>query len=327
MHNAEWVGWVAENAALGSDPKAVINLMVNAGFTQIDAEQLFSQTVASPLFAAYKKLYKNNGKLAAVMTNLRKLQQQSARFLTVDRVDRLDADAFFSDYWLQNKPVIIRQLAQDWPAMSKWSMEYLAKAFGDELVEIQEGRKKDKEYEINSVNHRTKVRFADFIQRIAEGPSNDFYMTANNNALQNRLAGLLTDVGTLPSYVNAPSVKDGEWHLWIGPQGTITPLHHDENAILHTQIQGRKHWKFISPLDTPNLYNHIAVFSEVDLYDIDYTRFPKMRNVPVIDVVVEPGETIFIPLGWWHGVESLDPAISVSFTSFKYPNYWMFNNP
>jgi hypothetical protein len=69
------------------------------------------------------------------------------------------------------------------------------------------------------------------------------------------------------------------------------------------------------------------VFSEVDLFNIDYGKFPDMRYVKVMEVVVEPGETVFLPVGWWHAVESLDRSISTSFNNFLFPNNWIFKNP
>jgi ribosomal protein L16 Arg81 hydroxylase len=33
-------------------------------------------------------------------------------------------------------------------------------------------------------------------------------------------------------------------------------------------------------------------------------------------VILEPGESLFIPIGWWHRVVSLEPSISVSLRSF-----------
>ncbi len=46
-----------------------------------------------------------------------------------------------------------------------------------------------------------------------------------------------------------------------------------------------------------------------------------MRSVPVLTTVVEPGELLFIPVGWWHAVRSLDVSMSLSFTNF------CFNEP
>jgi ribosomal protein L16 Arg81 hydroxylase len=38
------------------------------------------------------------------------------------------------------------------------------------------------------------------------------------------------------------------------------------------------------------------------------------------EVVLSPGEGLFIPVGWWHHVRALEPSLSVSFTSFGAPN-------
>jgi ribosomal protein L16 Arg81 hydroxylase len=42
---------------------------------------------------------------------------------------------------------------------------------------------------------------------------------------------------------------------------------------------------------------------------------------------LEPGEAIFIPVGWWHHVKSLEVSISVSFTNFVFPNYYEWKYP
>jgi ribosomal protein L16 Arg81 hydroxylase len=40
---------------------------------------------------------------------------------------------------------------------------------------------------------------------------------------------------------------------------------------------------------------------------------------------VRPGDVLFIPVGWWHWVESLSPSVSVSFVNFSYPNTFDWN--
>jgi ribosomal protein L16 Arg81 hydroxylase len=44
-------------------------------------------------------------------------------------------------------------------------------------------------------------------------------------------------------------------------------------------------------------------------------------------VVVEPGETVFLPLGWWHQVTSLDVSLSFSYSNLAVPNHYSYTNP
>lgn len=320
-----WIAWVAHNAAAGVQPPDLIGAMCKCGFEKADARILVEWVASNPLLPAVQTIHKKYDKLASIMQNLKALQQQT---ISIEKLDTPKEDVFYSEYWRKNQPAVFKGMVDDWPALAKWTLPFLSNNFGDCLIEIQENREKDSNYELNSLKHKKKVAVRDFIARVGEGRSNDFYMTANNHVFETEEMGvLLTDIGSVPSYIVPPKERDRRWFLWVGPAGTITPLHHDENIIFHTQIKGRKKWKLISPMDTPNLYNHKAVFSEVDIFNVDYVKFPLMRNVQVIETIVEPGETLFLPLGWWHAVEALEPSISVSSIAFKYPNHWKFNNP
>lgn len=319
-----WLKWAAQNAAAGVTAKQLSDVMTSAGIDKTAARVVSEWVISNPLLPAMIDLHKQYQKLASVMGNIKALQKPDG----VEKIKTPDEKTFIEQYWMQNRPVVLTDLSQDWTANNKWTLPYLAEQFGAETIEIQERRENDPLYELNSIKHKAKITVKDFVERIGRGPSNDFYMTANNHVFKDTsMSQMLDDIGSLPSYVERPEKGDGKWHLWVGPAGTVTPLHHDENLLLHTQITGRKRWKLISPMDTPNIYNNTAVFSQVDLYNIDYSRFPLMKNVNITDVVLEPGDTLFLPLGWWHGVEALEPSISVSFTSFKQPNSWTFNNP
>src|SRR5262249_32733954 len=113
---------------------------------------------------------------------------------------------------------------------------------------------------------------------------------------------------------------DGRIFFWLGPAGTVTPLHHDMTNNGLAQIVGRKRVKLVAPHYTPVLYNDRHCFSRVDPEAVDLARFPKASAIRVLDVVVEPGEILFIPIGWWHHVRSLETSISISFTHFRAEN-------
>jgi ribosomal protein L16 Arg81 hydroxylase len=43
------------------------------------------------------------------------------------------------------------------------------------------------------------------------------------------------------------------------------------------------------------------------------------EGVRVLEVVVWPGETMFLPLGWWHQVRALDVSVSFSYSNLALP--------
>ena len=45
----------------------------------------------------------------------------------------------------------------------------------------------------------------------------------------------------------------------------------------------------------------------------DYERYPRFRGVTPLGGVVNPGEAVFIPHGWWHHTRTLDDAVSMNF--------------
>jgi ribosomal protein L16 Arg81 hydroxylase len=75
------------------------------------------------------------------------------------------------------------------------------------------------------------------------------------------------------------------------------------------------------------LYNFNGVFSPIDVDKPDLARFPLFADVTMLEVVVEAGETVFLPLGWWHQVTSLDVSLSFSFSNLNIPNQFSYANP
>ena len=47
----------------------------------------------------------------------------------------------------------------------------------------------------------------------------------------------------------------------------------------------------------------------------------------MLDVVLEAGEVLFLPAGWWHQVRSLDMSITVTFMNFVFPNRFDWVHP
>jgi len=324
-----WADWCLENVALGVPPEAMLPVMLKADVPQQTAMELLDNIQKLPGYTTVRKLAHQVKKLESFNLNHQKLLDQDPSRSDIERVSGLSRESFFNDYWLKNKPVIITDFLDHCDDYEVLCMQYLLDNYGDEVVEIQEAREKDPEFEINSISHKSTMSMSGFIKRImAAGETNDFYMTANNMGVKKtRLSELLKFLMGVPRYCVAPTVEGHNGMLWVGPKGTKTPLHHDECGILHPHLHGSKRWIMISPNYSSCLYNHEHVFSEVDIFDIDYAKFPKMEKVKMYDVTLKQGETLFIPVNWWHAVQSLSPCISFTLTGFPYENTWSYHRP
>ncbi|NIE76380.1 cupin [Pantoea sp. Ap-967] len=107
--------------------------------------------------------------------------------------------------------------------------------------------------------------------------------------------------------------------IWIGPKGTLTPLHRDDTDNLFAQVWGHKSFILAAPHHRPALGTwSTAPKGGLDGCDFnpdapDYQRFPEARTVPFLRVLLEAGDLLFLPEGWFHQVESVSTSLSVNF--------------
>ena len=114
-------------------------------------------------------------------------------------------------------------------------------------------------------------------------------------------------------YPDGPAIN-----AWLGPAGTLSPLHHDPDHNLLAQVVGSKYVRLYSPEQTERLYPrtdavHRVSSQIVDPDAHDAARFPRFGGAPYADVVLNAGEVLYIPPRWWHFVEARETSFSVSF--------------
>lgn len=259
--------------------------------------------------------------LAWQLNIYRKLEKLSPNYGKIERIPHVSGSEFLERYYIGNKPVIFTDLMQNWPALSLWTPEYFKEKYGQVTVGAQFNRNSNSDYEKQREKHQKMLLLGEFVDIIRQGgETNDYYMGSyNGNLCRKPLQGLFNDIQLFPEYLTA-TFDPNRTVLWFGPAGAITPLHFDALNSFLCQVYGRKQVRLISPNHKHLLGNYGKYFSEIDLDHLDYDRYPQLKDIDIIEIVLEPGQVLFLPVGWWHQVKSLDVSISISFMNFLVHN-------
>jgi hypothetical protein len=229
----------------------------------------------------------------------------------------LCADDFLEQYIVAQRPVVLTDLTGDWPARS-WTWESLTARHGHLVVEACVGRSRAVDPYQEWTKLRTAMPFAELVSRILDpSTGDDVYVIANNAALEGPLAALLEDVGAVPGIL--PPERLVETSTWIGGAGARTPLHHDTSDILFCPFLGRKRVRMLPPEELEITLKARGYWApDVDLDD---------PELAVREAIVEPGEALLIPSGWWHAVETLEPCLTLTFAGLGHRNTFAWFQP
>ncbi len=301
-----WIAWVADNVLLGATKREIENELMAEGASKTDVANLLRTVRDAPWFQLMAKYLERAQRSEMIV----RLQRERGKLFQLVARESLSAKEFHGLYRANNCPVLLPDFAKDWPALGRWSMEWLKDNFGPEQISYCDGRSSDPEYDRNAAALSCETTIEKLVERIlSETSTNDFYAVARNRNLQSSLSALWQDIEPPPGYL-ADDLDNNSAALWIGPAGTITPLHHDTSDIIFTQVVGRKRMRIIAPY-------HLSV-SEIakGLYGPSVDELEKTDGVVIHDLELGPGDTLFIPVGWWHEVHALTASISVAINAF-----------
>ncbi|MCH7351038.1 MULTISPECIES: cupin-like domain-containing protein [unclassified Acinetobacter] len=321
--NTQQKKWLALAVLDGSHKAYIYQSLQQQGLSETDIAFEFVQLKQHPYFQIAQEQHFLVKKRNWLLHTLDRFARLNPEYQRISRIAKPTFSDFIQHYYSRNLPVILTNSVQHWPALQKWSPQYFKQTVGTQEIEVQFNREQDPLFERNSTQHKTQMRMSDFVDLIEQTQhSNNFYMTANNaKASQSSLAALFQDIDHFHGYTDHTQVYDRSF-IWFGPKGAFTPLHHDLTNNVLVQIYGRKKVTLIPALQTPHLYNDVAVFSKIsDPHHPNVLEsFPDFAQSSKLECILNEGEALFIPLGWWHCVESLDISMSVSFTHFNIDN-------
>eukprot|EP00930_Biecheleria_cincta_P041216 TRINITY_DN28223_c0_g1_i1.p1 TRINITY_DN28223_c0_g1~~TRINITY_DN28223_c0_g1_i1.p1 ORF type:complete len:479 (+),score=82.46 TRINITY_DN28223_c0_g1_i1:48-1484(+) len=250
--------------------------------------------------------------------------QRPARELP--RGEALGLEHFLLHHLSVRSPVVLRGGCEAWPAVARWAQPafWRDSALGHRFVPVEMDYWMSEGFRLMSL--REFLRHccdAEVLDRPLPGLSGGGYLA--QHALLDQIPSLAADVPTPDLALCGPK---GELlrQIFFGPRGTVTPLHHDPYENIFCQVVGAKYLRLYPPAESHRLYarhaqdtlSNNSAMEPADLLEGEvsgsYTdRFPEFLKAAFVDVILEPGDQLYLPRGWWHYVKSLSMSISVAF--------------
>jgi hypothetical protein len=238
----------------------------------------------------------------------------------VDTVTDITPDDFQRKYYKTMKPLIIKDLSKQWQAYNKWTWDYFKEIVGDQKVALYNNVKSDAYTPINTADdYKT---FGEYVDMIKKGPAGwrIFLFNIFEHAPQ------ITKDFTWPEHLMKGFVKRYPM-LFTGGASSITHMHFDIDVshILHTQFAGRKRVLLFPFEEQFKLYRKpFEVLSLADFSNyykengaVDYEKFPALKEANGYEVILEHGDTLFMPAGYWHHMEYLDSGFAMSLRAMQ----------
>lgn len=284
----EWRRWVADALVQGADPTSLCTELRAEGVPEDVARR-----EVDVLARALPSLAVQHRRMEMV---LKLLAEQAPDYIA--RRPLCGVDEFYDRYFSAFRPVLFANGCERMAAR-QWTFENLRERFGDITIEIGD-------------QHPKSMRFADALEAMSRpDASPELYIVSKNKSLKGPLAGMTADLAPLPDFLH-PEYAAPTANLWLGPARTLSPLHHDTTHVYFCQFHGRKRYRIIAPWHAEVLRSNLRGRGDSD-FDLDHPG-----DVRVLSLVVSPGESLFIPAGFWHEVTSLEPSISVSFRAYRW---------
>lgn len=231
----------------------------------------------------------------------------------------LTIDEFWEKYEQKGLPCLIDGIpeVEGWLAWERWSYEKLCKRYADVP------------FKVGKDDSGTPIRVPLDKFNVYTKKNNDdspLYVFDNKFGARKDVRDQFLKEYRVPSYFPddymAISGEDGRPpYRWValGPRRSGTVMHIDplSTNAWNTLLAGRKRWVLLKP-ETPRSVakgKHVMGSKDDDeAVNVFLDLLPRMRErgVEYFEFVQYPGETVFLPGGWWHCVVNVDDTVAVT---------------
>lgn len=227
----------------------------------------------------------------------------------IPREKTLSKKEFLRKYFKPQKPVVIERFIEDWPAYSKWSLEYMKDVAGEKIVPLYDNRSV-KQYKKFNEPHAT-MKMSDYVDLLKSEPTKYRIFLWN----------ILKEVPELQNDFSYPdfglSLMKGLPMLFFGGKDSYTFMHYDIDLanIFHFHFEGKKQCILFSQSETKFLYkvpHSLITHGDIDFSNPDLEQWPALQYAKGHVAELEHGNMLYIPEGYWHYMKYITPGFSMS---------------
>ncbi|WP_431125120.1 cupin-like domain-containing protein [Flagellimonas flava] len=232
--------------------------------------------------------------------------------LNLDQIPRektLTKKEFLRKYFRPQKPVVVEQFIEDWPAHSKWNLDYIKEIAGEKTVPLYDDRPVKHDEGFNEPH--AKMKMADYIDLLKKEPTKYRIFLWN----------VLKEVPELQKDFKYPDfglrLMKGLPMLFFGGSDSHTFMHYDIDLanIFHFHFEGKKQCILFSQSETKFLYkipHSLITREDIDFANPDLEKWPALKHAKGHIAHLEHGNVLYIPEGYWHHMKYITPGFSMS---------------
>ncbi len=235
--------------------------------------------------------------------------------------ENVDFDQFHNEIVPLNQPAIIKSLVSSWPSVvaakqsAETIVEYLKAFDNDAVISAAVGDPSIKGRffytdDLTGLNFkRAQVTLSIGLERLlAIKDSQDPFAIALQAIQVNQVLPRFKARNPLPLLDKSINPT-----MWVGNRAMVAP-HYDIHDNIACVVAGSRKFTLFPPQQINNLYPGPMLnapggvpVSMLDINSPDLDLYPNYRQAAEVgqQATLEPGDGIFIPALWWHGVESL----------------------
>ena len=228
---------------------------------------------------------------------------------TVEHVSAIDRKTFINEFVKPRIPVVLKNYAQDWPAIEKWNFDYMRAVAGNNIVPLYDNSKVDYTKKVNEPI--ATMTLAEYLDLLESGPTElrIFLYNIFKNAPELCQDYKKSDL--------TPNILSKFPMMFFGGEQSRVFLHYDIDLshVFHTQFGGKKVAILFEHKFGNQLYKvPFAVHSneDIDIENPDFEKWPALKGVNGFKAELEHGDTLFMPSGMWHYMKYIEASFSLS---------------